>query len=166
MKLCSKYSYEQQQFQKFPGSNLSRDTNLLGSAIAQATSRWFPTAEARVHPRVWSSGICGGRSGAETGFLRELQFPLPIFIPPNSPSSSPGAGTIGQKLPTCRMEPVWTPPLTMRIKKKKNLLLGEAVCGCSQSIQANVSVVIRLHFPHSRSSNCSVLLHMCCWYHH
>jgi hypothetical protein len=44
----------------------------------------------------WSSGICGGQSGAGVGFLRVLEFPLPVFIPPNSPSSqSPGAGTIG-----------------------------------------------------------------------
>jgi hypothetical protein len=67
-----------------------------GRAIAKAVSRWLPTAAARVQPRVWSSGICGGQSGAGAGFLRVLQFPLPFF-PPNSPSSqSPGAGTIGQ----------------------------------------------------------------------
>jgi hypothetical protein len=55
-----------------------------------------PTAAARVQSRVWSSGICGGQSGAGAGFIRVLRFPLP-FIPPNSPSSqSPGAGTIGQ----------------------------------------------------------------------
>jgi hypothetical protein len=29
-------------------------------AIAQAVSRWLPTAEAQVQTRVWSSGICGG----------------------------------------------------------------------------------------------------------
>jgi hypothetical protein len=41
-----------------------------------------------------SRGICGGHSGAGAGFLRVLQFPLPIFITRNSPSSqSPGAGT-------------------------------------------------------------------------
>jgi hypothetical protein len=55
-------------------------------AIAQAVSRWLPTAAARVQARVWSSGICGGQSGAGAGFLRVLQFPLPI-ISPNSPSS-------------------------------------------------------------------------------
>jgi hypothetical protein len=37
--------------------------------------------------RVWSCGICGGQSGAEAGFLRVLQFPLPIFIPPVAPQS-------------------------------------------------------------------------------
>jgi hypothetical protein len=58
----------------------------VGRAIAQAASRWLPIAAARVRDRVWSSGICG-QSGAGAGFLRVLRFPLPIFIPPNSPSS-------------------------------------------------------------------------------
>jgi hypothetical protein len=65
-------------------------------AIAEAVSRWLPTTAARVQFRVWSSGICGGKSGVGAGFLQVFRFPLP-FIPPNSPSSqSPGAGTIGQ----------------------------------------------------------------------
>jgi hypothetical protein len=59
----------------------------IGRAIAQAVSRWLPTAAARVRARVWSSGICGGQSGAGGGFLRVLRFPLPIFIPPIPPSS-------------------------------------------------------------------------------
>jgi hypothetical protein len=68
----------------------------VGHAIAQAVSRWLLTAAARVRGQVWSNGICGGQSGAGADFLRVLRFPLPIFIPPNSPSSqSPGAGTIG-----------------------------------------------------------------------
>jgi hypothetical protein len=41
----------------------------------------------RVRSRVWSSGICGGQSGAGAGFLRVLRFPLPIFIPPSAPQS-------------------------------------------------------------------------------
>jgi hypothetical protein len=56
-----------------------------GRAIAQAVSRWLPTAAARVRAWVWSCGICGGQSGAGAGFLRVLRFPLPIFIPSNSP---------------------------------------------------------------------------------
>jgi hypothetical protein len=60
---------------------------LPGRAIAQAVSRWLPTAAARVRARVWSCGICGGQSGAGAGFLRVLRFPLPIFIPPISPQS-------------------------------------------------------------------------------
>jgi hypothetical protein len=58
-----------------------------GRAIAQAVSRWLPTAAARVRVHVWSCGICGGQSGAGTGFLRVLRFPLPIFIPPIAPQS-------------------------------------------------------------------------------
>jgi hypothetical protein len=69
----------------------------LGRAIAEEVSRWLPTAADRVPARVWSSGICGGQSGSGLGFLRVLQFPMPIFIPPNSPSAKwPGAGTIDQ----------------------------------------------------------------------
>jgi hypothetical protein len=51
-------------------------------------SRWLPTVVVRVRGLVWSSGICGGQSGAEAGFLRVLRFPLPIFIPPIAPQSS------------------------------------------------------------------------------
>jgi hypothetical protein len=61
---------------------------MLGRAIAQAVSRWLPTAAARIPARVWYCGICGGQSGAGTGFLRVLRFPLPIFIPPIAPQSS------------------------------------------------------------------------------
>jgi hypothetical protein len=40
------------------------------------------------------------KSGAGADFLRELRFPLPIYIPSASPQSSslsPEAGTIGQE---------------------------------------------------------------------
>jgi hypothetical protein len=42
-----------------------------GRAIAEAVSHWLPNAASRV----WSSGICGGQSGAGAGFLQVLQFP-------------------------------------------------------------------------------------------
>jgi hypothetical protein len=57
----------------------------LGRAVAQAVSRWLPTAEAQVRVRV-ACGVCGGQSGIGADFLRVLRFPLPI-IPPISPSS-------------------------------------------------------------------------------
>jgi hypothetical protein len=57
-------------------------TGQAGHATAQAVSCWLPTAATRVRSRVWSSGICGGQSGAGAGFLRVLRFPLPIFILP------------------------------------------------------------------------------------
>jgi hypothetical protein len=65
----------------------SRVTPVDGRSIAQAFSRCLPTAAARVRSRVWSSGFCGGQSGAGAGFLRVLRFPLPIFIPPIAPQS-------------------------------------------------------------------------------
>jgi hypothetical protein len=58
-----------------------------GRAIAQAVSRWFPTAAAQDRARVMSCGICGGQSGTGIGFLRVLRFPMPIFIPPTAPQS-------------------------------------------------------------------------------
>jgi hypothetical protein len=73
-----------------------------GPAIAQAVSRWLPTAAARVRAWVWSSGICGGQSGAGAGLLRVLRFPLTIFIPPIAPQSTSSiiwGCTIGQKWP-------------------------------------------------------------------
>jgi hypothetical protein len=45
------------------------------------------------------------KSGAGTGFIRELLFPLPIYIPSASPQSaslSPEASTIGQEWPQCQ----------------------------------------------------------------
>jgi hypothetical protein len=60
----------------------------LGRAIAQAVSRWLPTAAVRVPAWVKSCGICGGQSGTEAGFLRVLRFTLPILITPTAPHSS------------------------------------------------------------------------------
>jgi hypothetical protein len=44
----------------------------MGRAIAQAVSRWLPTAAARVRARVWSCEICGGQSGAGAGFFPSI----------------------------------------------------------------------------------------------
>jgi hypothetical protein len=57
---------------------------LQARAVAQAISRWLPTAGALVRVRA-ACGVCGGQSGIVAGFLRLLRFPLPI-IPPISPS--------------------------------------------------------------------------------
>jgi hypothetical protein len=45
------------------------------------------------------------KSGAGAGFLRELRFPLPIYIPSASPQPSPlspEADMIGQEWPQCQ----------------------------------------------------------------
>jgi hypothetical protein len=59
-----------------------------GRAIAQAVSRWLPTAAARVRDQDRSCGMCGGLSGTGAGFLRVLRFPLSVLIPPTAPRSS------------------------------------------------------------------------------
>jgi hypothetical protein len=65
--------------------------HVQGRPIAQAVSRWLPTAAARVRARVRSCRISGGQSGAGAGFLRVLRFPLPIFIPPIAHPQSPSS---------------------------------------------------------------------------
>jgi hypothetical protein len=59
-----------------------------GRAIAQAVSRRFPTAAARVRAQVRSCGICSEKSGTGAILLRILRFPLPVLIPPSAPHSS------------------------------------------------------------------------------
>jgi hypothetical protein len=61
---------------------------LSGHAITQMVCHRLPTAAARVPSQVRISGVCGGQSGTGAGFLRILQFPLPILIPPTAPYSS------------------------------------------------------------------------------
>jgi hypothetical protein len=63
------------------------------------------------------------KSGAGAGFLRELRFPLPIYIPSASPQSSSlstKAGTIGQEWPQCQQ------PHKPNNKKKKIIQAMEA----------------------------------------
>jgi hypothetical protein len=56
-----------------------------GRPIAQAVSRRLPTAAVRVQTRVGKWDFVMDKSGAGVGFLRELRFPLPIYIPSCSP---------------------------------------------------------------------------------
>jgi hypothetical protein len=70
--------------------NLSWDSFLL-SLIDRAISsvcRRLPTAAARIRAQVSSYWICGRQRGTGAGFLRVLQFPLPVLIPPTAPHSS------------------------------------------------------------------------------
>jgi hypothetical protein len=67
----------------FVTCKLYRVTSLLsGRAIAQAVSRRLPTAAVRgSKPDLGMWGFVMDKSGAGAGFLRELRFPLPIYIP-------------------------------------------------------------------------------------
>jgi hypothetical protein len=51
-----------------------------GRAVAQAVSRWLPTAVVRVRVRA-ACWVCGGQGGTGAGFLRVLWFPLSIIVP-------------------------------------------------------------------------------------
>jgi hypothetical protein len=74
----------------------------LDRTIAQAVSRWLHTTAALVRSRVWSSGICGGQSGAGVGLLEYFGFPCQSSFHQllhNNPHLSSVAATIGQKRP-------------------------------------------------------------------
>jgi hypothetical protein len=79
---------------------------VVGRAIAQEVSRRLPTVAAQgSNAGLVTSNFVMDKSGAGAGFLRELRFPLPIYIPcisPQSSSLSPEAGTIGQERPQCQ----------------------------------------------------------------
>jgi hypothetical protein len=94
-----------------------------GRAIAQADSRWLPTAVARVRARVWSCGFCGGQSDAEAGFLRVLRFPLPIFISPIAPQSSSSIirGWYNRRVVAAVPNGLSLTPLRIMIKNKNNM---------------------------------------------
>jgi hypothetical protein len=85
-------------------------------AVAQAVSRWLPTAAARVRFRS-ACGFCGGQSSTRAGFLRVLRFPLQIISPISPSSYSAGAGTIGLLVAAVPSGTNWTPPPTIPIKK-------------------------------------------------
>jgi hypothetical protein len=72
----------------FSARNLYCTTIMRGHAVAQAVSRQLLTAAVRVQSQVRSCGMHGGQSGTGAGFLRVLQFPLPVLILCSSPRSS------------------------------------------------------------------------------
>jgi hypothetical protein len=58
-------------------------------------------------------------------FLRVLRFPVPILIPPTTPQSSSGAGTIGQLVADVPSGLSLTPP--QETKKKSKTIIVQPV---------------------------------------
>jgi hypothetical protein len=82
------------------------------------------------------------KSGAGAGFLRELRFPLPIYIPSASPPSSSlsiEAGTIGQEWPQCQYS------LTNQIKKREISILFTVETGIVCSFERETSCNNMVH---------------------
>jgi hypothetical protein len=87
-----------------------------GRPIALAVSHLLPTAAARVRAHVRS---CGEQSGTAAGFLRVLQFPLPILIPPTPPySSSIIWGSYNRPISGRRTKWTHSHPTPKNLKKK------------------------------------------------
>jgi hypothetical protein len=81
----------------------------LGHAIADAGSRWLPTAVTLVRVRA-ACGVCGGQSGTRVGFIRVLRFPLPVIII--------SIIIITRGWPQCRVDPIRLhPPPLYHLKK-------------------------------------------------
>jgi hypothetical protein len=87
---------------------------IRGRAIAEADSRWLPTAAARVQSRVWSSGICGGQKWRRGRF-----FPSTSVSPAIHSTKlfilTITRGRYNRSVSGRRADPVWTPPPTMQI---------------------------------------------------
>jgi hypothetical protein len=63
--------------------------SIFARAIAEAVSRWLPTAAARVRARVWQVGFVVDKMASGQVFSEHFGFPLQNeFVPPISPSSS------------------------------------------------------------------------------
>jgi hypothetical protein len=72
--------------------------------------------------------------GAGAGFLRELRFPLQIYIPsasPQSSSPSPEAGTIGHEWPQCQY------PHKPNTFKKKSPIQGHVKIQLEKRLSTN-----------------------------
>jgi hypothetical protein len=90
---------------------------MIGRAVAQAVSRWLPTAAARLRVRA-ACGVCGGQSGTGAGFLRVLR------VSPANHSTNFSIIIITRGwhnrplMAAVPSGPNWTPLPTIPIKKK------------------------------------------------
>jgi hypothetical protein len=99
---CTAYYWILQNLKCVINQTLSYLLAYLGRAIAEAVSRWLPTAAARVRARVWSCGIVVDKVALGQVFSEYFGFPCQSSFHQllhNHPHISSGACTIGQKWP-------------------------------------------------------------------
>jgi hypothetical protein len=94
----------------------------IGRAIAQAVSRWLPTAAARVRTRSSKVGFVVAKLTLGQVFSEYLGFPCqPSFHQILHHHNHPGAGTIGHSVADVPSEPsLDSTPHYANFKKKKN----------------------------------------------
>jgi hypothetical protein len=77
--------------------------------------------------RIWSCGISGGQRGIGWGFLRVLQLPLSVLIPPAVPHSSSSSSEAGTIVLTVADVPSGLPHLTPREKTRERGGIGPRI---------------------------------------
>jgi hypothetical protein len=98
-----------------PGScSICRSNSKLGRAIAQAVSRWLPTAAARGSRPGRACGVCGGQSGTGEGFLWQSSFHQFLHH-----HNHPGLAQRAYWWPQCRVDPIGLHHPLFKLKKKK-----------------------------------------------
>jgi hypothetical protein len=110
-------------------------------AIAQAVSRWLPTAVAQVQTWVWLSGICSEQSDTGVGFLQVLRFPMTILIPSTALrlSTIVRAGTISQLVADVPSGLSLTPPQETKKEEKR---LYTCIQRCLTPISARTPAIV------------------------
>jgi hypothetical protein len=93
-----------------------------GRPIAQAVSRWLPTAAARVRAQVRSCGICGGQKALGQVFCGYFGFPCQFSFHRllHTRHLSSGAGTRGQLVADVPSGLSLTPPQETKKKKSRS----------------------------------------------
>jgi hypothetical protein len=102
----------------------NRSLNQSGRALAQAVSRWLPTASERVQAQVRSYGICGRQSDTGASSLQVLRFPF-LLIPPTESESTSLIIQGWCNRPNRGLGTEWTKshPTPKKLKKKKHSII-------------------------------------------
>jgi hypothetical protein len=145
----------------FVGHNHSIQGDMTNRKFKQQLVRVLVLSHERILKSVFCQhGFCGG-PGLRQGLVKwDLwwtnwhygRFSLSTSVSPanlhstKSPSSqSPGAGRIGQKWPTCRVYPIWTPSRTMRKMYNVEYRVEPHMCHSQASKEDTVAFLL-IHF--------------------